>query len=176
MNRKNKSKKQIGPRTAEEFFSKSEAFQDRWERMTHVVTRMRAGVSLHKASREEGISPSAVLRLAGSALRKRRNGRYAAKPSDRLLRVIEVLTPEGTYGRLQIGIRGSRQATEIAEHWNTVNRYLQTGDRSGLKKFDGEFIMNTNGQVIQFLTDPSRLMELASAGVLSFETLYARTA
>src|SRR5437899_6201516 len=106
--------------------------------MTHVITRMRANVSLRKASREEGINPQTVIRLAGSALRQKRNGRYAAKPSDRLLRVIEILTPEGTYGRLQIGVRNSRQATEIAEHWNAVNRYLQTGDTSALKNFEGK--------------------------------------
>ena len=133
--RNNKRNKKDGPRSAEEFFAKPKPFQERWERMTHVVTRMRANVSLRKASREEGISPRTVIRLAGSALRKKRNGRYAAKAGDRLLRVLEVLTPEGTYGRLQIGIRNSRQSTEISKHWNAVTRYLQTGDTSALKKF-----------------------------------------
>src|SRR5437588_3104006 len=156
MHGQNIKKKQRAPRTAEEFFSKSEAFQNRWERMTHVVTKMRAGASLHKASREEGISSSAALRLAGSALRKKRNGRYAAKASDRLLRVIEVLTPEGTYGRLQIGVRNSRHATEIAEHWNAVNRYLQTGDTSDLKNFEGKVITDAKGQAIPLLTDLSK--------------------
>src|SRR6267378_2717707 len=75
--------KPVAPRTADKLFTKSKRSQEAWIRTTQVVTRMRTKQeSLQKASREEGIAPRTVIRLAGSALRKRPNGRYAAKARD----------------------------------------------------------------------------------------------
>ena len=127
------TQKRAAPRTAEEFFAKSKQFQDRWARATHVISKMRADrVSLNRASREFGIAPRMVRRLAGKALRKRANGRYAAKASDRLLRVLVIPTPDGLR---DITTRDSREASQLAEYWIAVHRYLQTGDASSIKKF-----------------------------------------
>src|SRR5580692_4665675 len=82
-------RKSIAPRTAKEFFAKPKPFQDRWTRATHVISKMRAdGISLRRAARAFGLRPDVVLQLASPALRKRPNGRYAAKANDRLLRVL----------------------------------------------------------------------------------------
>jgi len=65
------------PQTADEYFAKSEHFQDKWNRVTHVISKMRAeGVSLPEASREFGLDPRTVVRLAKPALTKRANGRH----------------------------------------------------------------------------------------------------
>jgi hypothetical protein len=55
-----------------------------------------------------------------------------------------------------------------------VRRYLQTGDASGINKFRGKKIKDANGKRVALLTDPNELDRLASAGALSFESLYAR--
>ena len=162
----------LAPRTAEQYFAKSERFQDRWSRVTHVISKMRAeGVSLRQASREFEIDPRTVVRLGGPALRKRANGQYKAKASDRLLRVLVVPTREGLR---EIAVRDSRQASQVAEYWNAVQTYLATGDAAALRKFRGKHITDAKGARVQLLTDRDELDRLGSAGVLSFESLYAK--
>ena len=166
------SSKQLAPQTAKEYFAKPERFQDRWTRVTHVISRMRTdGVSLRQASREFGVDPRTVLRLGGSALRKRTNGRYAAKLRDRLLRVLVVPTHEGLR---EVAVRDSRQASQLAEYWAAVQLYLETGDASAVRRFRGKHITDETGKRIPLLTDLQELDRLGNAGVLSFESLYAR--
>ncbi len=151
----------VAPRTSEQYFARSERFQDRWSRVTHVIAMMRArGVSLRQASREIGVDPRTVVRLGGSALRKRASGRYAAKASDRLLRVLRVPTREGLR---EIAVRDSRQASQIAEYANAVQRYLQTGDDLELRRFRRKYIIDANRKRIPFLTDRRELDRLGSA-------------
>lgn len=75
----------------------------------------------------------------------------------------------------EIAVRGSRQATLLGEYWNGVRKYLTTGDASGLKKFRGKKIRDTDGDQIPLITDLTELNRLGSAGVLSFESMYARS-
>src|SRR5229473_716502 len=85
------------PRTAEQYFSMSSRLQEMWNRVTHVIAKMRArNISLQKASREFGVDPRTVVRHAGPALKKSAKGRYNAKPSDLLLRVLVFPTHDGT--------------------------------------------------------------------------------
>lgn len=130
-------------------------------------------VSLEQASREMGASPRSVKRWAGSALQKDTRGKWSPKKDDNLLRVLIVQTPEG---RREIGVRGFRKASLIGEYSNAVSKYLQTGDSSGLKKFRGKKIRAADGEQISLLTDLAELNRRGSAGVLSFESLYARSA
>ena len=162
------------PRTPEEYFAKSERFQDTWTRVEHAVSKMRADdVSLQRASREFGLRPGTVIRWAGSALRKRRDGQYAAKASDRLLRVLVIPTHEGLH---EIAVRDSRQASLLAEYWAAVQKYLETGDASTLRKVRRKTITNADGKRLWLIKDLAELERLGSAGVLSFESLYAKAA
>lgn len=164
----------VAPRTLDEFFAMPERLQDRWVRATHAVSKMRADrVSLPQAAREFRIDPRTVIRLSGSALRKGNNGRYVARATDRLLRVLEVLSEAG---RREVGVRDSRQATLVAEHWNAVHRYLETGVQTALQKFRGKHIVDADRQRLTLLTDTAEIDRFGSAGVLSFESMYARTA
>jgi hypothetical protein len=166
-------KRRTAPRTAAQYNAKPEKFKDMWDRVVTVVSKMRSEkISLERASRELGISPKTVKRWAGSSLRKRTNGSWAVKRVDRLLRVLKVPARDGTR---DIAVRGSGQATLLAEYWNAVHRYLETGDASRLKKFRGKFITNADGVKVPLLTAPAELNRLGSAGVLSFESLYARS-
>lgn len=133
---------------------------------------MRAdGTSLRKAAREFGIDPGQVTRLARSALRKQKNGRYVARKTDRLLRVLSVLSAEG---KREIALRDSRQSSLLGRYWDAVQHYLQTGDHSALKRFQGKKIKDANGKRHLLLTDLDQLNRLGSAGVLSFESLYGK--
>lgn len=162
------------PRTTKEYFALTAEQQDLWRRSLHVVTQMRTeNASLPRASGESGVDTGAVLQLAGSALRKSASGRYEAKSSDRLLRVLAIPTLEGVG---EIATRDSRQASQLATYWDAVQKYLQTGDASGLRKFEGVYITDANGARVPLLTDLDGLDRLASAGVLSFESLYVGVA
>ena len=166
--------KHVAPRTAEEFFVKPDRFQDRWNRVVHVISKMRAdGLSLSQASREFGVDPRTVLRLGGSAVRKRANGRYAPRTTDRLLRVLVIPTLEGLR---EIAVRDSRQASQLAEYWAAVQKYLETGDASALRKIRRKTITNADGKRVRLIKDLAELDRLGSAGVLSFESLYAKAA
>jgi hypothetical protein len=169
-----KPSKKVAPGSMEEFSTKSGQFQDKWSRVTHVIAKMRTGgISLRQASREYGIDPRAVVLLGHSALRKGSNGRFKAKASDRLLRVLVIPTPDGLR---EVAIRDSRQASLIAEYSNAVHKYLETGYDSALRKFRRQSITDAAGVSVPLITNLVELDRLGSAGVLSFESLYARSA
>ena len=169
--RRFKSRREKLPTTARQYFSRSRQFQETWDSVAHVISKMRAErVSLRRASKEYGIDPEVVLKLGRSALRKRRNGKYVARKTDRLLRMMSVLTPEG---RREIAVRDSRQASVLGKYWAAVQRYLQTGDDSALREFQGEKITDASRKRHALITDLNQLNALGSAGVLSFESLYA---
>jgi len=143
-------------------------------RVTHTISRMRADrVSLREASREFGLDPRVVKRLGNSALRKRVNGQYVAKRSDKLLRILAIPTADGVR---EIAIRDSRQATSLGKYWVAVQKYLQTGDASALKKFRRTRITDVSRRRVPLIIDQTELDRLGSAGVLSFESLYAKVA
>jgi hypothetical protein len=127
-------------------------------------------VSLQKASKEFGIDPRVVLKLGRSAVRKRKNGKYIARKTDRLLRILSMLTREG---RHEIAVRDSRQASLLGRYWAAVQRYLQTGDDSALREFQGKKVTDASRKRHPLITDLNQLNTLGSAGVLSFESLYA---
>ena len=163
----------VPPRTVEEFFAMPTHDQDLWKNVTQAVTEVRAGVSLRRAARKFGLDPRMVQQRARPALRKLRNGRWAAKNFDSLLRVLVIPTRKGL---LEIGLRDSRQATLLGKYWTGVDRYRDTGDASALRQFRGKHLIDGTGRQIRLLTDRRALDHLGSAGVLSFESLYARAA
>jgi hypothetical protein len=129
---------------------------------------MRDRVSLSKASKEFGIAPSIVSELGRPALRKT-NGRYKATKTDRLLRIVTMLTAKG---KKEIATRDSVQASLIGSHWASVQRYLQTGDDSALQKFKGKKITDASRKRHLLLTDLQELVRQGSFGVLRFESMY----
>jgi lambda repressor-like predicted transcriptional regulator len=146
--------------------------QDTWQRVIDVVAAMRAeGTSLQQATRDAGISASKVLRLAGSAIRQRSGGRYVAAASDSLLRVVVIPTADGL---TEVALRNSKDATLVAEYLNAVHRYLSKGDASALGTFQDVSIRSVEGERLTLVTDVVTLDRLGSAGVLSFESIYAR--
>lgn len=128
------------------------------------------GVSLRKAAKEIGVSPRTVIRHAESALKKDPGGRYAAKPSDRIVRPLRVPSAEGPQ---DITVRGLREASRLSRYWTALHRYYETGDTSDLRTFTGQFITDTTGAKFPLITDLGILDRLGSAGVVSFESIYS---
>ena len=158
------------PNTARQYFSLTPKNQETWDSIGHVISKLREGATLPKAAREFGLAPKTVITFGRSALRKQKNGRYVAKKTDQLLRVVNVLTARG---RKEIATRDSRQASLIGGHWAAVQKYLQTGDDEALLKFKGKSIVDASVKRHRLLTNLAQLNRLASAGVLSFESMYA---
>ena len=105
-----------------------------------------------------------------SALRKRKNGQHVTKPTNTRLRKLVIPTPGGVR---EVGIRGFEQASRLGKYWAAVQKYLQTGDDSTLLRFKGKTFTDVSGKRHLFPTDLKQLDRQASAGVLSFESIYA---
>src|SRR5215831_10447107 len=128
-----KGRREKVPTTARQYYAMSQKDQEAWDSVAHVISRMRDGMSLPKASKEFSIAPNIVVDLGRGALRKK-NGWYVATKTDRLLRMLAALTVKG---KEEIATRDSRQASLVGSHWAAVQRYLQTGDDSVLLRFKG---------------------------------------
>ena len=166
--------KRTSPRTEAQYQATPERFKETWDRVLSAIAKMRSEkVSLTQASRDAGTNPRTVTKWGKSALRKRKNGTYAAKPADNLLRLVLIPTADGPR---EIAVRGSKQVSVLADYWNALHRYLQTGESTQLKAFEGKYVTDANGLEVPFLVNHATLNRLASAGVLSFESLYARNA
>jgi hypothetical protein len=106
-------------------------------------------------------------------LRKDKRGRWIATKRDSLLRVLRVPGPRGDR---EIATKDSRAAVHIARYFLAVRRHANTGDPSGLAEFRTLKLTDANGKRITLVTNLRLLIDLGHAGVLSFESLYARTA
>ena len=164
-------KKLVAPRTLEQYSAMAEHNQDLWDDIGQIVTEVKNGRSLRQASRKFDRDPRIVQRLARPALRKLRNGRWAAKNRDKLLRVLPVPTSAGLR---EVGVPDSKQATLLGKYWSAVEVYLRTGDASALEKFAGEHIVDASGTRHPLLTNLQELDRLGSAGAFSFETIYGK--
>lgn len=160
--------------TAEQLFALSERGQKIQIAVPRAVWLMRSSdLSASAAARATGISQKTLLRRGGSALHKLDNGRYAANFYDDLFRVVIVVSENR--GPVEVATRDSREASKAGKHSSAVERYLQTGDDSALRRFRGKYIIDAQGNRVALLTDTDELDELGSAGELSFESLYARS-
>jgi hypothetical protein len=140
----------------------------------NAVAKMRAdGLSLPKAARAVGVDPRTVRRFAGPALRKDKRGRWTATTRDSLLRP---LTVPGPRGNREVTVTDSRAAVHIARYFAAVRRYIHKDDASGLVEFRNLKLMDAQGKRITFVTNLRVLLQQGSAGVFSFESLYARSA
>lgn len=127
-----------------------------------------AAVRAHNRSNPpERISREAARRYVGSALTERK-GKLVAKPYDRLLRVMEFPTPQGS---ILLEVRDSRSASRLAAYDNAVKKFLLTGDERPLRRFRGKAI-RSGKRSYPFITDPETLIRLEQAGELHFDSIY----
>jgi len=143
------------------------------QKVTKVLARMRAeGTSLRTAARDAHVSPRTVLKKAASALKKNKSKRYSVKTSDQVVRTLMIPTGGGPE---EINVRGLKQASLLGSYWSGLHKYYETGKTAALRKFEGEYITAVGGKKYPLITDTEILDRLGSAGVVSFESLYARS-
>lgn len=166
--------RRTAPQTAKELFARPRSFQEQWKDTTHVVSKVREGASFQRAAEDLDTSAATIVRLAGSALRRLKNGRYVARAQDRLLRVVYVPDDTVAGGMREVATRDSRQATRVSLFWHALHQYQSTGDATGLLAFRGTAVIDAGGKRVPLLTDLARLDRLGEAGVFGFESIYAR--
>jgi hypothetical protein len=160
--------------TVDQFFALRERAREIQIAVANSVSLMRSdNLSASAAARATGIAPSTLIRRSGSALQKLENGRYATNPHDDLVRVVIVVSESN--GPIEVATSDSREASKAGKHSAAVQRYLETGDDSALRRFEGKHIIDAQGNRVALLTDLDDLDRLGSAGELSFESLYARS-
>ena len=160
--------------TMEQFFALPERDQEVILAMPGAVSLMKSNdLSASAGARAAGIPPRVFIDRARSALHKLENGRYAAKPNDHLFRAVIVVSQ--SRGPVEVATRNFREASKAGKHSAAVQRYLETGDDSALRRFRGKYIIDAEGKRVALLTDTDELDRLGSAGELSFESLYVRS-
>jgi hypothetical protein len=73
-----------------------------------------------------------------------------------------------------VAIASAREASLLGAYWNEVHRYLAKGQTAGVVKFVGVRVTDADGRRFTLLTDFEEIDRLGDAGVLSFETIYAK--
>ena len=129
--------------------------------------------SASAGARAAGLPPRVFIREARSALRKLKNGRYVPRPNDHLFRPVIAVSKDK--GPIEVGTNDSREASIAGKHSSAVERYLETGDDSALRRLPRNYILDAQANRIELLTDLDELDRLGSAGELSFESLYVRS-
>jgi hypothetical protein len=130
------------------------------DRALHALADMRHGGSISRAARENGVATRTIKRYAGSALvQDRPGGRIRATKSDRLVRYLQI---PGLHGAIEITVRGSKEASEVAKYKAAVNRYLR-GDRNALADWHGKKIAG-----VPVITAGRTLVDLADKGLLPY--------
>jgi hypothetical protein len=87
-----------------------------------------------------------------------------------------VLVLPAPNGLIEIAVLDSKEASLIGRYWAAVHKYLETGDASALQRIRRKTITDADGKRIRLIKDLAELDRLGSAGVLSFESLYAKAA
>ena len=138
------------------------------QRAFDALYRMRAdGWSLTRAARDAYTDPRPVQRYVGSALRRSPSGRVEAKPTDRLVRHVNVIATAG----IETGtVKSNRDAELLGAHADAVRRFLLLGDSGRLRKFHG-ITVRLSGRPVTLQTDERALKRRANAGEI-YRELY----
>lgn len=163
------------PRTAADFFSRPKLFQERWRRGLRVVSLMRnKNLTLAEASAESEVESRFVRDWMSSALRKNANGRFTAKPRDRLLRILRLPSAKGP-SLIEVATRDSREAALNSRYWRLVAGFSRTGDETVFSRLRRKTMLDAYGRRVPLVFDPDVLQLLGDAGSLNFEMIYAQT-
>lgn len=135
------------------------------DRALEALAHMRRGFSLRRAASEAFTEPATVLRYAGSAIRYDDRGRVVAKPRDRLVRAMRVLT---TTGVKDLFVTDSRTASLLGEFASALAAFKRTGQLRELRRFRRRVISVGKVQY-RLQTEPMVLRQLLDADALSYE-------
>ncbi len=135
------------------------------DRALNALSQMRwKNLSLTQAAKQAETTPGNVRKYAEIALYKDKAGRVYPKATDRMPRQMTILTPEGLQS---VNVGSSLEASKVGEYMNAVKHFLNTGDTTRLRKFQGKSIAGR-----PLLTDPQTIENLAFRHELEFEDIY----
>jgi len=127
------------------------------EKSLEVLSKVRNGKSLYKASKELHIEPKTVIKYTNAF--KKVKGKWIAKSQDRISRVMSIYEN----GKEEwIEVRDSRTASKIGKYNSAVNEFLRTGNKDVLRPFKKPF-KDSNGKLHYFETYPEKLYEIAES-------------
>lgn len=112
------------------------------------------------AAKEIGIDPRTVMRHVGKSLAKRADGKYHAKPTDRISRNM-VINSRGK--QVEVTVPDSKTASIVGRYFNAVRHWLNTGNTKPLAKFKGVVVTDASGTLHVLETDLKRLKTIESA-------------
>lgn len=136
------------------------------QRAFHAVARMRHdGLSIEKASREEGTTPATVKKYLPAAVRRSKSGRWVATNSDRYGRLLSL---PGAHGPVIVRARGSKEAQFASAYLASLSRWARTEKPYELASFHGKKVGN-----FELVTASRTLKALSDAGLLQVDSLYA---
>ena len=137
------------------------------DRALHALADMRHGASLFRAAHDNGVTTRTIKRYIGSALlQDRTGGRIRPTKSDRLIRYLQIPTPDGPQ---EIKVKGSKDASELARYLGAIKQYLR-GDRGSAELL----ILSVLEARPRHGYDLSKLIQARSGGQLTFhiDSLY----
>lgn len=130
------------------------------DRAFGALRSIRHGTSASRAARENGISLRTLKQYVGRELvQDRPGGRFHATRNDSLVRYLQI---PGPHGPVEIEVRGSKAASEVARYKGAVNRFL-AGHRNALAEWHGKRIAG-----VELITDGNVLADQADKGMLPY--------
>jgi hypothetical protein len=125
------------------------------------------GLSLSRAARREGTSADTVRRWVASGLEQDRGGRWKAKATDDVPRIVPIVSGGTVYPRVAVSYGDARI---ISPHLQALRRYLSGEDEEALAPFAGVVVRGTlpDGTTRDFEleADPETVSALAFMGLL----------
>ncbi len=124
------------------------------EKSLEVLSKVRKGESLAKASKELHTSPKTVIK--NTNVFKKVNNKWVAKKQDKISRLMDIYEN----GKQEwIEVKDSRTASIIGRYNSAVKEFLRTGNADILKQFRKP-IKDSKGNIHYFETDPEKIIEI----------------
>ena len=136
--------------------------------LNRAFEQIKAGQSLTATAKAFHIAPERLRRyVAETAEVRRERGRVRIVQDRR-----RFLLPLYTSGRLRRVTVDAENAQSLGRYMAAVGRFLKTNNAAHLAPFEGQGVINAQGQFLKFETDPNRLYALDAKGELAFHQIY----
>lgn len=131
------------------------------------VRQIARGSTLRASARELGLREEPLRRYLKENVQAERNGRKWTITDNRP-RQFPIFSDDA----IAHPWLTPAEATRASDYMRAVGKFLFSGRRKLLARFEGAGVTDINGRFFPFETDPDRLYELDAAGELSFPELY----
>lgn len=137
-------------------------------RLEDALRALRQTGNQGRAAKEAGVSAERFRRFLRSNSLAERQGRQWQIKDNRPRRMTVISEGDAR----ELTLRDFEQASLNGRHLATVGAFLRTNDIDLLRQFDGQSVVDTDGQAHPLETDPNALYRLAHAGSEVFHEIY----